>query len=182
MMINEEAPLAKRHYFHALSGTIILLCVIFLAVILWFDLLYYPGPRGPQQPIPFSHRVHAGKKRIGCLVCHPEAALTSTGGIPPIERCMHCHRRIIPTFYPIQELRRHYEEKIPVVWNHVTRLPDFAYFPHTMHVNRSIDCSRCHGDVKAMDRVVRMTAINMGFCLSCHREYNAPVDCFTCHR
>lgn len=137
---------------------------------------------GPVQPIPFSHLVHAGQKEIGCLVCHPEAAITSTAGIPPLERCMHCHTRIIPAFPWIRELRSYFVEGRPVKWVKITKLPDFVYFPHSVHLARSVDCGYCHGDVKSMDRIVPVREINMGFCMDCHREYGASIDCFTCHR
>ena len=51
-----------------------------------------------------------------------------------------------------------------------------------MHLNRSIDCGHCHGPVDQMDRVVRIQDLNMGFCIGCHKYYNATHDCFTCHR
>jgi hypothetical protein len=77
---------------------------------------------------------------------------------------------------------KYYLERKPVLWNKITSLPEFVYFPHLVHVNRRIDCAMCHGDVKKMDRIVEVNNINMGFCIRCHRKYNAPVDCFTCHR
>ncbi|MGE5296966.1 MAG: cytochrome c3 family protein, partial [Solirubrobacterales bacterium] len=46
---------------------------------------YYPGNLGSAQPISFSHRVHAGDKEIGCLMCHPNVFTSQTAGMPPAE-------------------------------------------------------------------------------------------------
>lgn len=180
--MNEPEEFLQRKRYKRIGLILTLLLIIILTAGIILGVLMYPSPVGPKQPIPFSHKVHAGKKEIGCMVCHPEAAITSTGGIPPLNRCMHCHSRIITSFMPIKDLHSHYNENKPVKWNRVIELPDFVYFQHSIHVNRSIDCSRCHGDVKKMDRIVKVHKINMGFCMSCHRNYNAPVDCFACHR
>ena len=95
---------------------------------------------------------------------------------------MLCHSRIIVTHPQIQKVRGHYFDRQPILWERVYNLPDFVYFNHSVHINRSIDCSRCHGNVSQMDRIELAQPITMGFCISCHREYKATHDCFTCHR
>jgi hypothetical protein len=141
----------------------------------------YPWSLGPKQPIPFSHRVHAGTKQIGCLFCHPGALKTPVPGLPPLETCMLCHSRIIIHYPEIEKVRRHYVEKDPIWWVRVTSIPDYAHFDHSMHLAAGFDCSRCHGDVKAMDRIVLPQKIIMGFCINCHRKEGASHDCFVCH-
>ena len=71
---------------------------------------------GPEQPIPFSHRIHATEKRISCVFCHSEAINTDVAGIPPLETCMLCHSKIIIHYPHIADLRNHYYNKIPVEW------------------------------------------------------------------
>jgi hypothetical protein len=58
-----------------------------------FDLPRVGNDRGyaPEQPIPFSHRLHAGELNIDCLHCHAGAETSRTAGIPPAELCMSCH-------------------------------------------------------------------------------------------
>ena len=43
------------------------------------------------QPIPFSHRIHAGVRQIPCQFCHEYARRSENAGVPPIERCVGCH-------------------------------------------------------------------------------------------
>lgn len=143
---------------------------------------------GPKEPIPFSHRVHAGKEGIACVLCHDSVMNEHRAGMPPLETCMLCHSRLLVTFPPIRDLRDHYYGQKPVYWTRTAwagggnLLPDFVYFNHSVHINRSIDCGHCHGPVDRMDRIVPIQELNMGFCITCHRHYNATHDCFTCHR
>lgn len=179
-----EEPIENRRkkYYRSIGRVLTLFFFVILGIGIWVGIILYPGPVGPAQPIPFSHRIHAGVKQISCLVCHTEATQTSTGGIPPLATCMHCHTRIITSFAPIRNLHKHYYAKKPVEWTEIYDLPDFVHFPHSVHVYRGVDCSHCHGDVKKMDRVMKVQDIDMGFCIRCHRQYNATVDCFSCHR
>lgn len=151
------------------------------AALVYLDQLY-PVGLGPRQPIPFSHRVHAGVKRISCLMCHEGATRSSRAGIPPLETCMLCHARIIRNYPYIAKLRGDVAQNIPVVWERVNWVPEFVYFDHSMHLRRGIDCGHCHGDVRQMDRVAEARKFEMGFCVQCHRDNKATHDCFTCHR
>jgi hypothetical protein len=164
------------------------LVLVAAAVSLYGYRLGFHAPAGPEEPIPFSHRVHAGDKRISCLFCHDTAAGQANAGMPPLETCMLCHTRIIVNFPPIRFLRDRYYGRQPVYWKRTAwagggnLFPDFVYFNHSVHLNRSIDCGHCHGPVDAMDRIVPIQDLNMGFCVTCHKHYNATHDCFTCHR
>lgn len=137
---------------------------------------------GPSQPIPFSHRVHAGVKHVSCLLCHNTVQAGPRAGIPPVETCMLCHSRVIITYPYIKLLRSHYYDDVPLLWNRVNELPDYVKFNHSQHINRSVDCGHCHGNVREMDRIKQPQLFTMGFCMKCHKAYNATHDCFTCHR
>jgi hypothetical protein len=160
---------------------ILVLCVAVVAALAVLGALYYPGDIGAKQPIPFSHRVHAGDKQIGCLMCHPGAFTRAVAGLPPVETCMLCHSRIIVHYPQIEQVRRHYEQGQPIWWVRVSYIPDFVHFDHSMHLVSGVDCGACHGDVKAMDRLVLPQEFRMGFCIECHRKNDATHDCFTCH-
>jgi predicted CXXCH cytochrome family protein len=151
------------------------------AALLMGAILIYPGDVGIKQPIPFSHRVHAGNKGIGCVMCHPHALTRPVAGIPPVETCMLCHMRIIIHYPPVEDVRQHYKEGKPILWIRVSDLPDFAQFNHGVHLAAGIDCGKCHGDIKSMDRVLLHRKFIMGFCMQCHREHDATRDCFACH-
>ena len=137
---------------------------------------------GPEQPIPFSHRVHAGDKEISCLFCHPYADRSQKAGMPSVDKCLLCHSVIVTHFPPIQKLRGYGDRQQPVPWQRVNRLADFVFFNHEMHILRGIDCGQCHGDVRGMDRIQPVHPFKMGFCVSCHRTEQASTDCYTCHR
>ena len=155
---------------------------ILLLALLWLTCYYYPRQLGPVQPVPFSHRVHAGDKQIGCLLCHDGAARGAAAGIPPLQTCLLCHERIAITYPPIRTVREHYAAGVPIAWQQVYDLPDFVYFDHAAHVRQGVDCGRCHGDVRALDRIVKDPDPTMGFCVQCHRDNQVSRDCLTCHR
>ena len=144
-------------------------------------MAYYPWGLGARQPIPFSHRVHAGTKEISCLFCHPGVLQTAVAGMPSEQTCLLCHSRIIVHYPYIEQVRRRSQQGEPIWWVRVTNLPDLAHFDHSMHLAAGIDCGQCHGDVKGMDRIILHQDLKMGFCIQCHRDNNATHDCFTCH-
>jgi hypothetical protein len=162
-------------------AAVLTLLLVLGAALIYLNVLY-PTGLGPRQPIPFSHRVHVNTKHLSCFMCHTGATRSSRAGIPPLQTCMLCHSRLIRTHPYIRELREHYAQNKPVVWERVNWLPEFVYFNHSMHIQRGFDCSRCHGDVSLMDRVVKARKFEMGFCIQCHRDNKATHDCFACHR
>ncbi|HEY3397544.1 MAG TPA: cytochrome c3 family protein [Armatimonadota bacterium] len=147
-------------------------------------LAAHPQRVGPEQPLPFSHRLHAGDKGISCYFCHPGADRSSVAGLPEVGKCMVCHRVIAPDFAPIKRLRQYYDTGTPIPWVRVYRLSDYVFFNHAAHLRRGVDCAVCHGNVQGMDRVALNQKLTMGFCVDCHRrpEYQASVDCWRCHR
>jgi hypothetical protein len=145
--------------------------------------LYFTGQIGQAQPIPFSHRFHVTEKKLSCVLCHPGALNSERAGVPPLETCMLCHRKIIVRYPPIVTLRQHYDERKPVEWVHLNVMRQFVYFDHGVHVQAGFDCGKCHGDVGGMDRVYPVQDLNaMGFCVQCHRDEGFSHDCLICHR
>lgn len=167
----------KRGY-----GWLWLIAVLFASI---FYLYYvYPGAQiGPKQPVSFSHRIHAGMKQINCRFCHPDVDRSWNAGLPPIEKCFFCHKYIIPEHTEIRKEKTFYDAKKPVPWVRIFWIPDFVFFNHTPHTRwADFDCSRCHGDVKTMDRL-QYKDFKMNFCITCHRQNKAQVDCWlACHR
>jgi hypothetical protein len=152
------------------------------AVAAWGYYHYFPSDLGPEQPIPFSHRVHVTDKHISCILCHNGVASAENAGIPPLETCMLCHSKIIIDHPKIKILREHWFAGEPVQWARVNVMQEFVYFTHEVHVRAGFDCSRCHGNVPQMDRVVASPELTMGFCRDCHTEQNFSHDCLICHR
>jgi len=147
----------------------------------------------PEQPINFSHKLHAGDMSIDCQYCHTAVEKSRHATIPAIATCMNCHTVARKDKPEIVKLTQYYNEGKALEWNRIHKVPDFAYFNHSVHVNRGIDCAHCHGDVKKMEVVGQMNSFTMAACLDCHRnaherlpelkEINkGPENCFACHR
>ena len=124
----------------------------------------------PEQPIPFSHRVHAGELGIDCRYCHNTVEHASHAAIPPTQTCMNCHASIRPESDKLKPLYESYELGTPINWIKIHDLPDHAYFNHAAHVNRGVSCVECHGRIDTMDVVYQHEPLSMGWCLSCHRN------------
>ena len=128
----------------------------------------------PEQPIPFSHKLHAGTNKIACTYCHSGAEKSRHAGVPAMNVCMNCHSVVKLDSPHIQNLRKHFEEKKPLEWIRVHELADYVYFPHKRHVARGLACEACHGNVKAMERIEQHSPLTMGWCIDCHRGRTTP--------
>ncbi len=135
----------------------------------------------PDQPIYFSHAVHAGQNQIDCEYCHYTAEESMHAGIPPTQVCMNCHKQVRSTELSfengtikgtdeIAKIYQHMDEGKPIQWIKVHNLPDHVYFNHAQHVNvGKLDCTECHGNVEDMDQVIQVEDLSMGWCIECHR-------------
>lgn len=143
----------------------------------------------PEQPIRFSHKLHAGDNAIACLYCHSGAEKSKHANIPSASLCMNCHKYIKtgPT-YGNEEIAKIYAvvgwdgsaytgEQKPVQWVRVHNLPDLAYFNHSQHVKvGQIECQKCHGEVQAMEVVKQDQPLTMGWCIECHRNTEVKME------
>lgn len=156
-----------------------------LVVGYWANAAYFPGT-SPEQPIAFSHRVHAGEYEIPCMYCHTQARRSISAGVPSISKCVGCHNEIATERPQIRKLMNYWQNKEPIPWIKVHDLPDFVHFTHKRHVLAGIECQTCHGPVETMDRI-RLTSVapmEMGLCLNCHKQHEVEngLDCWTCHK
>jgi len=65
----------------------------------------------PQQPIDYSHRLHAGELGIDCLFCHSAAEQSRHAGIPSSDVCMKCHKIVTSSFDVLQDEMNKFDEK-----------------------------------------------------------------------
>jgi hypothetical protein len=154
--------------------------ILCTAAFLYF---FYAWPEriGPEQPIPFSHNVHSGIKEIQCQYCHPYVAYSNFPGIPPVEKCLHCHNSIIVKHPWIQKEHTYFNTRTPTPWVKVNYVAEHVFFNHQRHINRQVACEECHGEVKNSQRLPEKIW-RMGQCLECHHQKKASVDCWlTCH-
>jgi hypothetical protein len=140
---------------------------------------FYAATRGPDQPLPFNHRFHAGELQIECLYCHSGTDVSQTGIMPPVEICMGCHRVAGEGLEPIDALRGYWESGTPIEWEWIYKLPEYVQFKHAAHVRNNVDCTECHGPVKETDRLYQWSPLTMGWCLECHRDTPAETDVAT---
>jgi mono/diheme cytochrome c family protein len=151
----------------------------------------------PEQPIFYSHKVHAGINQISCLYCHGNAWDSKHATVPSLNVCMNCHAAINdytkgPKLYredgsevngtdEIAKLYKHvgYDPKTgkyntnattPVEWTKIHNLPDHVYFNHSQHIRvGKVQCQTCHGPIQEMDEVKQFAELSMGWCINCHR-------------
>ena len=123
----------------------------------------------PQQPIAFSHKLHAGKLGINCLYCHFGAEKSKHAGIPPLNVCMNCHSVVKRDSPEIKKILKAYAENKPIEWIKVHNLPDHVQFNHSVHINAGVDCLQCHGEVPKMVKMRQAKQLTMGECIHCHR-------------
>ena len=57
----------------------------------------------PEQPIDYSHRLHAGELQIDCQFCHTGAKQSRYAGIPSSDVCMKCHSVVTSSFDVLQQ-------------------------------------------------------------------------------
>jgi hypothetical protein len=151
----------------------------------------------PEQPIYYSHKVHAGINQINCQYCHIGVYQGKQATIPSVNICMNCHMAI--NEYTGEKLYKEDGEEVngteeikklykyadydpsmtswdatkakPIEWSRIHNLPDHVYFNHSQHVNAGkVACQTCHGEIQKMDEVKQFADLSMGWCINCHRE------------
>ena len=148
-----------RKYHYVGKGVLVVLGIL-AAYGIWNWLMWIGVYKGykPEQPIYFSHKIHAGENKIDCQLCHSSAKYGKVSEIPSMNVCMNCHRTISEyngkymepgkdkAFYDgeIQKIyaatgwdpaSQQYTGKTqPVEWVRIHNMPDFVYFDHSQHV------------------------------------------------
>lgn len=139
-----------------------------------------------EQPIAFSHKLHAGTLEIDCQYCHTSAAVSKQATIPATNVCMNCHKSVqegptgntkeIEKIYAAagfdpETLTYSKESTGAVEWVRMHNLPDHVFFSHAQHVTAGkIECQTCHGEIQEMEVVAQHSNLSMGWCIDCHRE------------
>lgn len=158
--------------------------------------VYYDWETGkgykPEQPIKFSHKLHAGDNEIACQYCHSGVEKSRHAGIPSVNICMNCHKGIQSgPQYKEAEISKIYKaagfdpkqgtydesKQNPLKWIKVHNLPDHVYFNHSQHVVvGGIDCATCHGDLKKMTVAEQKAPLTMKWCIDCHRNTDVKME------
>ncbi len=160
---------------NSLAMASIAVLVVVVAGLGWFvnsfsrsDYVTEVGvPRG--QPVPFCHKHHVGDVGIDCRYCHTSVETSAFAGIPPTETCMSCHSQLFTDSPMLEPVRASFRNGTPIRWTRVHELPDYVYFNHSIHINKGVGCSTCHGRVDQMPLMWRASRLQMEWCLECHR-------------
>lgn len=148
------------------------LSIIFIIGFVWyyFSPWYTDVGYRPEQPIAFSHKLHADDLGLDCRYCHNFIEVSAHANIPPTQTCMNCHKLILPESEKLLPVRESWSKKLPIKWVRVHKLPDYAYFNHSVHLNAGIGCASCHGNIAQMEVVTQNQPLSMWWCLDCHRD------------
>ncbi len=173
--------------------TLIILFAAFGSASCNYHEIFYSQNYSPDQPIAFSHKLHAGTHQMNCLYCHFGAEKSRHAGIPPNNVCLNCHRIVKTSSPEVQKIQQAEKDGKPIEWVRIHNLPDYALFNHSRHVSSGVTCQTCHGPVETMDKVRQVSPLSMGWCIDCHRQkgIGAPnnpsdraptgTDCVSCH-
>src|ERR1041384_249970 len=74
------------------------------------------NPYAPAQPIDFSHPDHVRGDGLNCELCHSGARRAASAGMPPVERCMGCHRFVLLRNPGVVALHRYWDERKAIPW------------------------------------------------------------------
>jgi hypothetical protein len=139
----------------------------------------------PEQPIKFSHALHAGTHKIDCQYCHQTAYKGKNSNIPSLNTCMNCHKQVSKgPKYGTEEIAKIYDAvgwdvntktyskpAHPIEWVRIHNLPDHVFFSHAQHVNAGkVQCQTCHGPIETEEQVYQYSPLSMGWCINCHRQ------------
>ncbi len=136
----------------------------------------------PTQPVPFSHRIHAGELKMDCRYCHNTVDVAAHAAIPATSTCGNCHygyktadgtttkTAIHVDSLKLQPIRDSMATGEPVKWERIHDLADYVYFNHSAHITAGVSCVSCHGRIDKMDVVQQDQPLSMSWCLDCHRN------------
>jgi formate-dependent nitrite reductase cytochrome c552 subunit len=141
-----------------------------LAMYYWFAPAFTDIGYQPDQPVPFSHRLHAGELGMDCRYCHNTVERAALAAIPPAATCMNCHATVKTASEKLAPVRKSFETGEPIRWVRVHMLPDYTYFDHSVHVANGVGCVECHGRIDQMEKVTQIKPLGMSWCIECHRR------------
>lgn len=158
----------------------------------WYYLTpdFFEVGYAPEQPVLFSHQIHAGQLGMDCRYCHSEVEKSYHANVPATATCMNCHtvanqisgylRQAVsadgtsPSAHwqspHLRLVRASFDSGKPIEWRRIHKVPDYAHFPHAAHINAGVSCYSCHGRIDEMPVVHQVEGLGMGWCLDCHRN------------
>ena len=151
-------------------GIFLLLVSVVGIVWYYFSPWYTDVGYQPEQPVPFSHKLHNDDLGIDCRYCHNFVEVSPVANVPPTQTCLNCHRIIKRDSEKLAPIMESWMEKKPMKWIRVHKLPDYAYFDHSIHLRAGVGCASCHGNINQLEVVKQNMPLSMSWCLDCHRN------------
>lgn len=136
----------------------------------WFSPWNLEVGYEPKQPVPFSHKMHAGRLGIDCRFCHAGVEVSPVAGVPPTQTCMVCHARVKTDSIKLSNVIESWNTDTSIAWSRVYHVPEYVYFDHSAHIKNGVSCVSCHGRIDEMERVRLEKPLSMSWCLDCHRN------------
>jgi hypothetical protein len=162
---------ATRIFRVGLGGAVLLVASSGILAAAYFHSNHWYGVGfAPKQPATFSHRLHAGELRIDCRNCHASVETSAFAGIPTTQTCLTCHSQISTETSSLRPVIWSSAQNVPLQWVRVTHVPDHVYFDHSIHVNKGVGCTTCHGNIGKMVLTAKSEPLTMRWCLDCHRD------------
>jgi hypothetical protein len=160
---------------------VVLACFATFVVWFWFSPKHTDVGYAPEQPVPYSHALHAGTFQMDCRYCHSNVERSAHAGVPPAATCMNCHQQIKADSPKLAAVRTSYQDGSAaadgggVPWVRIHKVADYAYFNHSAHIGIKhkgvgVGCVTCHGRIDQMEVVKQVQPLSMGWCLDCHNN------------
>jgi hypothetical protein len=142
-----------------------------LGIWYFFSPWYTDVGYTPDQPVEYSHELHAGQLGIDCRYCHNTVEVGAAAAVPSVDTCMNCHRVVLPQSELLEPVRTAASDpEASLEWVRVHMLPDYAYFDHSVHVAAGVGCVTCHGRIDEMPVVRQSLPLSMVWCWDCHKD------------
>ncbi len=138
------------------------------------------SPKPVQQPVAFSHKLHA-ESGLQCARCHTKAESKDQAGIPTAKDCITCHRQFQTDSATLKTLAVYETAHKEIAWRRIYQLPSFVFFSHQSHLRAKTTCATCHGEVQTREVLWKEKSTSMASCMNCHQERKASTACNYCH-
>ena len=171
-----------------LPWNIILRFVFMAAVLVAIAAPLFPsliGRANVIQPIAFNHKKHAGEMSLPCTTCHQAVKEQTFASLPQTGTCMTCHAAALTKNPEEEKIRQYAAKNEKIAWKRIYRMPDHVFFSHRRHVvSAKIECVTCHGKMAELTEPPTRPLVQqtMSWCIACHQEKRASVDCNACHK
>ena len=147
------------------------------------------------QPVLFSHEVHTESAGMTCEDCHYLEPNGTWSGIPRLDKCIECHEEPQgETKAEIEFIKNYVEPRKEIPWLVYSKQPKNVFFSHAAHLKIArFECKVCHKDLgyndkppvyvySRLSKYPQNYVIVMEDCMRCHKKFDAPNYCFTCHK